>query len=651
MEQNVIVSTWKQWKNELHIILLWRLILVMILYTLCRLAFWTLNHSYFPGITLSGGFRILTGGLPFDMTAVLYTNMLFILGWMLPFKFRYNKIYQSSLKVIYVLFNTLALATNCADFVYFRFTMRRTSSTVFSEFSHETNGGSMAWQFFLDYWYCLVILLVLAFLLAKLYGKVKKPEFPKGKWNNVAYYTKGVVLLLIAATLIVGGVRGGFRHSTRPITMSNAGMSVNKPLEMAIVLNTPFSLIRTLGKNNLKDPKYYKDPRQLEAIFNPFHNPIATKPAKRLNVVIIILESFNREYMGGCYASGNRKGYTPFLDSLMNHSCVFLNAYANGRKSIESMPSILASIPSLVEPFVTTQYSEDRFNSIPGLLRKKGYHTSLFHGAPNGSMGFNSFGHLAGIEHYYGMTEYGNDKDFDGMWGIWDEEFLQFYAGKLNTFPQPFASVVYTVSSHHPYKIPVRYKNKFPNGDLPIHKGIGYTDFALRRFFHKISKMPWYKNTLFVITADHANPMTEYPEFKTGAGLFEVPLIFYKPDDSLKGLHKGPAQQIDVMPTVLNYLGYNEPFISFGTDLFAAPHSSRCVNYLDGIWQLITGDYILQFDGTKTVGLYYLKSDIMMKNNLVGKVWNVQKEMESYLKAFIQQYNTRLINDRLMVKK
>ncbi|MDP4206923.1 MAG: LTA synthase family protein, partial [Bacteroidota bacterium] len=387
------------------------------------------------------------------------------------------------------------------------------------------------------------------------------------------------------------------------------------------------------------------------AIFNPVHTPIVVKSAPRQNIVIIILESFNREYMGGYYASRSRKGYTPFLDSLMNHSCVFLNAFANGRKSIEAMPSILASIPSLGEPFITTQYSADRFNSIPGLLRKQGYHTSLFHGAPNGSMGFNSFGNLAGIEHYYGMTEYGNDKDFDGMWGIWDEEFLQFYSRKLNTFPQPFASVVYTVSSHHPYKIPAKYENRFPKGNLLIHKGIGYTDFALRRFFHKISKMPWYKNTLFVITADHANPMTEFPEFRTGSGLFAIPLLFYKPDDSLKGVYAGPAQQSDIMPTVLNYMGNREPYVSFGNDLFTAPHASKCVNYLEGIWQLTAGDYILQFDGVKTRGLFLYKSDKLMRNNLVGKVGKVQNEMESYLKAFIQQYNSRMINDRLAVKK
>src|SRR5690606_14279042 len=145
------------------------------------------------------------------------------------------------------------------------------------------------------------------------------------------------------------------------------------------------------------------------------------------------------------------------------------------------------------------------------LLGEKGYETAFFHGAPNGSMGFSAYMQLAGIKNYYGKNEYNNDDDFDGIWGIWDEPFMQFMAKKLDTFKQPFFSSFFSLSSHHPFKVPEHYAGKFPKGQLPLHEPIGYVDNALRQFFNTASKSEWYKNTLFVIVADHAS-MIHFPE-------------------------------------------------------------------------------------------------------------------------------------------
>ena len=133
--------------------------------------------------------------------------------------------------------------------------------------------------------------------------------------------------------------------------------------------------------------------------------------------------------------------------------------------------------------------------------------------------------------------------------GVWDEEFFQFFANKLNTFQQPFCSAIFSVSSHHPFKVPTRYEGKFRKGPLPIHECIGYTDFSLKRFFATASKMPWYDSTLFVITADHANE-PYFPEYKTNIGVYAAPVFFYKPGGSLKKAVVDIAQQIDIMPTI-----------------------------------------------------------------------------------------------------
>jgi phosphoglycerol transferase MdoB-like AlkP superfamily enzyme len=176
---------------------------------------------------------------------------------------------------------------------------------------------------------------------------------------------------------------------------------------------------------------------------------------------------------------------------------VFPNSFANGKRSIEGIPAIIAGIPSLLsDPFITSAYSGNNVTSFASLLKKKGYHTVFYHGGTNGTMGFDNFSRLAGFDHYFGRTEYNNDKDFDGTWGIYDEPFLQRTISELNKVNSPFAATIFTLSSHHPYKIPEKYIGKFPEGTLPIHAAVRYADFALEKFFNAASSAPWFKDYL-----------------------------------------------------------------------------------------------------------------------------------------------------------
>ncbi len=355
---------------------------------------------------------------------------------------------------------------------------------------------------------------------------------------------------------------------------------------------------------------------------------------------------YNRDLEKGSY-----RGYTPFIDSLMQHSKVNWYSFANGMKSIEAIPSVLTSIPGIKEPFVTLRYTDNKLPSLPVMLQEKGYNTSFFHGAPNGSMGFQAFVNLIGVQKYYGKTEYANDADYDGIWGIWDEEFLQFWAQKMNTFKQPFMSTMFTVSSHDPYKVPQRYEGVFPKGNLPVHEAMGYSDHAVQKFFEKAKTMPWYKNTLFVITADHAAANAHYPEYQTSVGNFSIPILFYAPGDStVRGVDSTTlVQQIDIMPSVLGYLNYDKPYFAFGKNIFKKAPLNFAVNY-DGGYQWFNGPYILQFDGQKTVGLYNYQKDRLLKNNLAGKLPDVQRLMEAQVKAFAQQYINRMLDDQLTLE-
>lgn len=624
--------------------------IALLLFTVCRIGFYLFNMSYFPNMTPGKFLVIMAGGIRFDLTALLYTNMLFIILMIIPFPVRFKPVYQTVTKWIFFVFNGIALAMNVADFIYFKFTLRRTTGDIFQQFENETNMGGLFFRFIFDYWYATIFWVALIAAMVWLYNHTRL-QGPMLK-NKVYYYVTGTIAVPAIAFLIVGGIRGDFLHSTRPITLSDAGKYVNDPSEVSLVLNTPFALYRTLGKTKIKRVNYFSSSDALSKEFSPVHHVADSGSMKKLNVVVIVLESFSKEFFG-CFnaakENGTYKGYTPFLDSLVQHSKTFQYSFANGRKSIEALPSVVASIPSMGIPYVLSPFSGNRINSLGNLLKNEGYQTAFFHGAPNGSMGFEAFMNIAGIDEYYGMTEYNNDADYDNWWGIWDEKFLGFTADTQEKFREPFLSVFFSVSSHHPFRIPAEYDSVFKGGKEPILRCIQYTDHSLKKYFEKISKQPWYPNTLFVITADHTSSNVLFDDSRTAKGLFSIPVIFFRPDDSLKGLDTSIVQQADIMPSVLGYLGYRKDYLAFGRDIFHDQQTPCAWNYKDDVFQFYRGDYLLQFDGKRSIALYNFKTDTSLSNNLIKdkELAGEKQSMEQHIKAVIQQYNNRMVENNL----
>lgn len=634
--------------QSIYIALSYRMALLIVCYAFCRLLFYLANKSLFIHLSNDELGLIFLGGIKFDLVAILYINLLYIVLQVLPFPFKYKPGYQRICKWLFVITNSFGFLANFIDLAYYRYTLKRTTASVFSQFANEQNKLKLSLDFIADYWYLLLLFILFIYLFVKLYDVVKLKKAPK---FNLKIYAFQTLMLVLIASLAIIGMRGGWRHSTRPITLSNAGDFVNVPGDMSIVLNTPFSLMKTLKAVDLKPVNYYPQ-NTLDSLYNPIHLPQKTAPFNKINVVFLIIESLGKEHIGALNTdlmNGKYKGYTPFIDILVKNSFTSSATYANGRKSIDALPSIISGIPSIKEPFVLSSYASNKTESIAKILGDEGYETAFFHGAPNGSMGFSAYTHLAGFKHYFGKTEYNNDSDYDGIWGIWDEPFMQYMAKKMNTFKQPFFSAFFSVSSHHPFKVPEKYKGKFPKGPLPVQEPIGYTDMAIRNFFATASTMPWYKNTLFVLVADHAT-VSYFPEYNTIAGFFSIPILFYYPGGNLVGKTNKLIQQIDIMPTVLNYLNYNKPYFAFGFDAMDNKKDNFVVNNNDGSFSLYMGDYLMIHDGKNPIGLFNLKLDRLNKNNIHGKMPLVEENMDKYLKAFIQQYNNRMINNQLTAK-
>lgn len=633
------------------------LVIVYVAFLICHSVFIWYNWSSFQGNMAGMVWPMLKGSLVFDTAGIMYIGGLYMVLMMFPFHFKEKLWYYRLTKVILVVLASAGVLMNLVDTVYFPYTGCRSTLQVLSEFSGEGGGQitSIILKSLADNWYLVLLFIVMVWLLCRL---IKIPAILEYRKTYV-YYIVRTCCLMLTAVCVVAGIRGGLAHNIRPITMSNAYQYVKTPAQAAAILNTPFCVIRTLDNEDMKVPAYYPE-EELEKIYSPIINPDSTAVFRPINVVVLILESFGSEYIGAMNTEiEGIHDCTPFVDSLISHSLTFETSLANGRKSIDAMPSVLSGIPMLKDHlFLTPTIMAKEITGLAKELGTKGYYSAFFHGADNGSMGFQSFSKVIGYNDYFGMEdfvkkpEYGGNGVFDGYWAIWDEEFLQYMCDMLGSFREPFLASAFTASSHHPYNVPERYQKIYPSeGNLPIYRGIRYSDNALRLFFEKASGQPWFNNTLFVLTADHTN-LSEHPDYQSDYGNFRVPVIFYCPADTLQGRRDAIVQQSDIMPSVLGYLGYDRPFISFGENLFNTPDSlTWAANLQNGLYSYYQGEYVLQFDGENETGLFAYKSDPTLKQNLKGTQPEVESEMTKKLKALIQQYLEYMTTKELVVNQ
>jgi phosphoglycerol transferase MdoB-like AlkP superfamily enzyme len=592
-----------------------------------------MNASSFQNFNL----KTLKGGILFDLAAIAYLNLIFVIAHLIPGNFKYTLTYQKRLKISFYALNLLFIATNFIDIIYYRFTGKRSTFSMITAKGMEHEIFGLIPSFLMQFWYIGVVFLIFGVLFWKLLPNFKQINPIEKLKKNDLIKQYAFLILAIALGLLIS--RGGFRK--KPLKIVDA-VVYGELGNSALILNTPFCILKTLAKKEDIEKVNYFDEKELLSIYNPIVNLNPSKPTTKKNVVVIILESFGDENVG--------RGCTPFLDSLITKSYYFKNGFANGKASIDAVPSILSSIPSLMNnSFISSSFALNKIHGLPIILEKEGYKTSFFHGAFNGSQNFDQYAKVAGFDEYYGKDEYVGKEAFDGKWGIYDEEFMQFFCNKLTSFKQPFFSSIFTVSSHNPYKIPEKYKGKFPKGTTIIQECIGYTDFSLRQFFKTAKKQSWYNNTLFVISSDHTSSEGDQKKDKTNIGKFSIPILFLDPSDpKFVGVNENNFQQIDIMPSILDYLNIKTDMVSFGKSFKSK--NNFVVYYLQGTYHYIQDDYYLAFANNQPIGLYNWKKDIYLKKNLLNTEVPKANKMTRFLKAYIQTYYERVTNDALTIK-
>lgn len=626
------------------------LVWLLLFYFCFRLAFYVFNASSFPNMTGGVLSVLLFKGMRFDISVIFMVNLLFIFLILIPADLLQYRWYDRLLKIIFLFANSIAILFEAADWIYFPFNHKRSTAEVLDIVTTKGDFFNLLPGFFKDYWY---VFLIACFLLVLLFWTYNKTElyfrrkyalakvFDTKKQSGLVVYLVRFLLLLFGAALTVVGIRGGLQYV--PIGIRSA-VGMTKSEYTPVILNTPFSIIKSVAVPQLK-LKHYMPESKAVATLQPIKYFGSEKGFRPDNVVFIILESFSKEFTS--LVPGERS-YTPFLDSLMQHSLTFTNAYANALHSAEGVPALLGGIPSLLDEYYTLSiYNNNRIGAIPYLLKQQGYRTVFYHGGTDGSMGFDNFASAAGFDHYYGRKAYNNDADYDGNWGIFDEPFLQYFAKGLDTMKQPFMASVFTVTSHPPYPMPEKYKDKFPGGKLAIYPCVGYTDMAVRKFFEAVKDKPWFKNTLFVISPDHCSPMASNSYYATGNGRYQIPIMFYAPGDTtLKGFDGTLMQQIDVLPSVMDYLHYPDSIYSLGNSVFRPDAPRFVINRLSHVYNWIYKGQQSFIAGDSVLEAYQFPLDSLKKHNLVNHPnFKMNQESLNFFRAFIQIYNQSLIQN------
>ena len=656
----------RPWLHNSITVLAWRLLIVYALLFLLRVIFYLLNTDTLGPMTRAEVPALVRGSLLFDTAGVCYCYCLFTVLSLLPLRARGRQWYRRLLFWTWLVPGIVIVLTNLADTVYFHYAKKRVTVDEL-HFADNDNTGHILWKAAGENWYLVLIAIVLVWGMVRLYRLVKPaPVRIRSGW---AFVLTGSLMTLVSAVLLVGGMRGGLSHAIRPIAMSNAAQYALSPAKASVVLSNPFCILRTIGNKKISYVRYFPDERELAARFSPCRYPAADSlrhdrfgTQRGKNILIFVLESFSYEhsaYLNPELYKGEAS-YTPFLDSLMREGYLFRRGYANGRKSIDALPSVLSSIPSFKTPFVVTPQSLGETRGLGRLLGEEGYSTWFFNGSENKSMGFVAYAKLSGVENARTREDYEakmGRRDYDGYWGIWDGPFMQYMARELDTVPKPFFATIFTLSSHHPFVVPEGYENMLPEGRTKVQRPVAYTDRSLRDFFDYARRQPWYENTLFVFTADHVSSEVYGDESKAPTGNSHIIFFLYTPDGSLRGDDPHVAQQIDLMPTLLGLTGYDKPYFAYGQDIFeiradSARVSERAfaINYLNESFQWITDSTAMFFDEHEVTHLFDLERDPLERHNLIEQGAEPDTAQVERMKALLQTYYERLEKSDFVVR-
>lgn len=650
-------------------VLLWHTFLAVVMMQACRLLYFFYNRTFFPAVDAERLVGLMKSGWTVDMAVLAYGflpyYLLMLIGAYLPSRIEMGRWYRIVRHAAYFIPYTVCVFLNVSDTGYFPYVLRRVNSEVFSEFQGKSAVGFFG-NFAVEFWP-----LTLAFLIFMALGVLGYTlvRFQR-KDGQVSSRRTKVVGTVVVALCLFFSMRGRLDFQGQPICIPEIAGNLEDPREIAIMVNSPFSLAKKL---TTRQEFHFYDDRTLSSIFTPYYKaaPLAENDSlfasmKGRNVMVIIMESMAKEFVG--FLNRDIEGYvsyTPFLDSLFSESLYAKYGFATGKRSVESFPSVFVSLPAFGGTFNDDNFRMDNYKhflsfdtGLPLSLKGSGYHLKFYHGDEAGAMGFFPFLQKLGVEEEYTKDDYQKTHELKkedctagGWYGIHDLPFVKAMGEDMNSLREPFGAFFFSLSNHMPFQLPESYQGKFKKGTLPIHETAQYADLALREFFDQVKHEPWYDNTLFVLTADHTN-LSDHPAYDNLAGHAAAPIAFFDPRGKLKGEIDGyVVQHADILPTLLYLLGIEEPVLSYGANMLDPNAEHVALNYFYNQYLLFSKEVTVTLS---PYGATHVEapSAYLQTTPEQAKMPSeeVQEHYVRYMKAIVQDYNHRIFSTSFSIK-
>ncbi|MDP4238079.1 MAG: sulfatase-like hydrolase/transferase [Bacteroidota bacterium] len=611
-------------------------ILALIFMTSQRLVLLLTNLAQLQGVDskFSFVFSALIRGVWFDNVIACYITALplIILSAVGLFNLM-NKWLLNTFNVFYIITYTIVFGVGIADTPYFNYFFKHLNASIFNWTEERGTAFDMILQEKSYYMYFLFFIVSVA-LFVYLINRISKRLLKNSQQNisGKSYFTY-LPLSLVLISLCILGIRGRFGYN--PIKSSQAYFCDNTFLNL-LGVNPLYYFSRDIIENSESHYSVNKIVSEKQAVLlarkeyglsgktykgSPItREVIAHGKAKKMNVVVILMESMSANLLD---IKENGKEITPYLHQLINKSYYFDNFYSAGNHTNHGVLATLFGLPALFDQNIMKNVDIPLCEGLPNTLQKRGYRTMFFMSHESQYDNMNAFLRENGVEEVYAQENYPSSERVNSF-GVADDFLFQYAFDKINQEAKdnkPFQSTILTISNHPPYIVPDKFKSVSNN---PQYQIVAYADDAIRQFMEKAEKQPWFKNTLFVLLADHGK-LVGSNSYELPLSYNHIPFILYS-----KAFTDAPKQfeqlggQVDVFPTIMGLLNQSYENNTFGVDLFKTNRTCMFFSADNGLG-CINKDYFYAYNlKSKMEGLYKYKSNnpenFVIQNRAKSKV-------------------------------
>lgn len=628
-----------------------------------RLAFLFYNTGQATTVPVSEILISFLVGVRFDLATIFIFNGLFLLFLALPFPFAGKQKTYKICNWLIILANLPVLVMNVIDVVYYGFSEKRLTHELFTT---KSDYQSFRPSLLMEWWYLFLLAGVLIYLFYRVLSHYSRRHLRRLEDQSGGPRWQHWVGVVVLALLMYTGIRGGVQRTPLWTGKAFVGTTI---FAGNLGLNSGFTVVTSLdwwspSPISLVDEAKSRDiaRRMVRNTFDgpfvsdeyPFLRKAGFAEAERpYNVVFLIIESLNASNVGSIAGAAPGKSLTPNLDSLARHGRLFRRFYANGTRSVESIPALLNSMPEIfTRPTIGSHFMENGHYGLGHMLSERDYTTAFFCGAHNGTMSFDKYAPICGIKEYYGMDEYPHGmRDFDGFWGSYDWPILQWMGKEQNRFEKPFLSVFFSISNHHPFNLPPDHTEDIePLPLTAMEKTVMYTDRALAAYLKSVSQYEWYDSTVFIITGDHCFH-SDVQENRPVMDNFHVPLLIMGPGIP-PGFDDRVASHISLLPTLIELLRLDTWHCSAAVSLLDSTRTPYAINNLMGVTTLAHGEQAYSTNLERILAGYEMNNGMWEKVSREsirnGPEW---QEMDLKLRSLYQELFNARVRDRFQVNE